>query len=61
MPTDVALAFARKANAERQAAKDYTICLIVVCLSVVVGLALAVLMFRFGFNVKAVLELVAAG
>lgn len=49
MPTDIALVLMRKMEVEAQASRD---ALIIVCLWAVVGLLLAALMSRFGFDAE---------
>jgi len=61
MPTDVALALMRKAEMEARASKTLENSLVIVCLWALVGLVLAVLMSRLGFDVEITNALATAG
>jgi hypothetical protein len=58
MPTDVALAQLRKAQGETQFSTDT---MTIVCLWAVVGLVLAGLMCKFGFDAEAAQALLTTG
>ena len=58
MTAGVALVLSRKAQVEAQVSKDTTV---IVCCWAVVGLALTVLMCRFGFGSEVVGALATAG
>jgi len=61
MPTDIALALARQANAKTQAGNDAVTNLPIVCLWATVGLVLAGLLSSFGFDAAAAAALVVGG
>lgn len=61
MPTDIVMVLMRKAKEEAQTLTDILTDLTVVCFWSVLGLVLAMLMVRMGFDADLAQDLVAAG